>query len=1468
MEKDKSERDEGLPHPRAKANFLSAATFSWTFPMFRLGYKRDLEVTDLYATLKEHSSNNLGDKFERKWNEEYSKATKRKKEPSLTKVVFSVFGGDIAFFGLFLLFIEVVVRVAQPLLLGRLIRYFTQKQMSAEESGQMAAAHELVTERDAYLYAVGLIGLSTLSAVLIHLYMMGAMHIGMKMRVGLCSLIYRKALRLSKTALGETTVGQIVNLLSNDVNRYDIACISTHYLWIGPLETVIVTYFLWQEIGVASLVGVAALLVAIPLQAWLGRKSSVYRLRTAIRTDERIRLMNEIISGIQVIKMYAWEKSFANMVSNARRKELNEIRKTSYVRALLLSFIIFHSRLAVFMSILAYVITGSSINAEKVFTVISFFNILRQTLTIYFPQGIGQIAEAMVSTKRLQKFMMYEEIQDTSYTCAATNSNSEDNGKQMNDVDKTKSDNTKENGTSKENGPMGVSVTINPKESGEAAIVMDKLTAKWTPDLTENTLNNINLKLPHGSLMAVIGLVGAGKSSLLYAILRELPLSSGSLTLNGGRLSYASQEPWLFAGSVRQNILFGEPYDRERYREVTRVCALRPDLEMMPYGDRTVVGDRGVSLSGGQRARINLARSSSLLYAILRELPLSSGSLTLNGGRLSYASQEPWLFAGSVRQNILFGEPYDRERYREVTRVCALRPDLEMMPYGDRTVVGDRGVSLSGGQRARINLARSFMFFPGYLKNKTRILVTHQLQYLNNLELIIMLDNGNILAQGNYKHIQSSGKDLANLMAKHTESDDSDPSSSHVQRRSSVQSIASSLDDSKMQEEPPETKETHSVGTVSGRVYKSYISASGNFFMVIYCLLLCILTQLFGSGGDFWITYWVNLEEQKLLREQQGVDIHLNLTTNSTSEVTKSNNGTYIYADGDYLLRTTPWFDLTQRTCMYIFTFFIAGVVLVTLIRSFTFVRMCVRASMTLHDNMFNSVTRATMKFFNTNSSGPILNRFSKDMGSIDDMLPGAMIDCLQIGLTIVGIITVVALINYLLLIPTFVIAIIFYYLRRFYLSTSRSIKRLEGVTRSPVFSHLTASLQGLSTIRAFNAQDKLREEFDNHQDLHSSAWYMFVATSRAFGFCLDLFCLIYISLVTLSFLLLGTETFGGNVGLAITQSVALTGMFQWGMRQSAELENQMTSVERVLEYTNLDSEPPLESPPEKKPPPTWPSEGKIEFSKVYLSYVDEEPPVLKNLNFVIKAGDKVGIVGRTGAGKSSLIAALFRLTPTSGDILIDDVSTAQLGLHEVRSKISIIPQEPVLFSGTMRKNLDPFGEYPDSVLWNALEEVDLKDAVSELAGGLHAKMSEGGTNFSVGQRQLVCLARAIVGNNKILIMDEATANVDPQTDALIQKTIRRKFTNCTVLTIAHRLNTIMDSDMVLVMSAGSLVEYNHPYLLLKNSDGIFFKMVEQTGKSTAEALHKIAAECYKKYIDEDDEDDIYNKRASSVTDL
>lgn len=322
-------------------------------------------------------------------------------------------------------------------------------------------------------------------------------------------------------------------------------------------------------------------------------------------------------------------------------------------------------------------------------------------------------------------------------------------------------------------------------------------------------------------------------------------------------------------------------------------------------------------------------------------------------------------------------------------------------------------------------------------------------------------------------------------------------------------------------------------------------------------------------------------------------------------------------------------------------------------------------------------------------------------------------------------------------------------------------------------------------------------------------------------------------------------DFYGGDIGLVITQYIGLTGAMQWGMRQWSELENQMVSMERLLEYNQIETEPKRED--NTKKPENWPDRGQIEFRDLSLSYnPSSDSPVLKNLRFTIHSNEKVGIVGRTGAGKSSMITALFHLYPIQGTILIDGIDTTELPLEEVRSKISIIPQEPVLFSGTMRKNLDPFEEYSDETIWKALDQVELKTVVSELPAGLHSNVSEGGLNFSVGQRQLVCLARALIRNNKILVMDEATANVDPHTDSLIQNTIRDKFAHCTVLTIAHRLHTVMDSDKMLVMDAGRVVEFGHPYDLLKKKEGILYNLVETTGKTTSANFLNIAREvCY-----------------------
>ena len=354
----------------------------------------------------------------------------------------------------------------------------------------------------------------------------------------------------------------------------------------------------------------------------------------------------------------------------------------------------------------------------------------------------------------------------------------------------------------------------------------------------------------------------------------------------------------------------------------------------------------------------------------------------------------------------------------------------------------------------------------------------------------------------------------------------------------------------------------------------------------------------------------------------------------------------------------------------------------------------------------------------------------------------------------------------------------------------------------------------------------------------------MFMSITRCFAFWLDLVCVIYIAVITFAFVEMDASQIpGGNVGLAITQVIGLVGMTQWGIRQSSELENQMVSVERVLEYANLPSEDQSGNEVKIKAPEDWPSRGEIEFKDLSLYYNDESKPAITNLNFLIKPQEKIGIVGRTGAGKSSIIQALFRMPKISGVIKIDGVDTQSLSLEELRKNISIIPQDPILFSGSLRWNLDPFDENTDEAIWNVLNQVELKETVTTLAGGLMCRISDGGSNFSLGQRQLICLGRALLRKNKILVLDEATASVDYETDALIQKTINTEFANCTVLTIAHRLHTVIKADKILVMDNGTMVEFDHPHALLKNENGYLTKLVNETSS----LLVDIAKESFEK---------------------
>ncbi|KAF2881312.1 hypothetical protein ILUMI_24868, partial [Ignelater luminosus] len=816
------------------------------------------------------------------------------------------------------------------------------------------------------------------------------------------------------------------------------------------------------------------------------------------------------------------------------------------------------------------------------------------------------------------------------------------------------------------------------------------------------------------------------------------------------------------------------------------------------------------------------AGKSTLFKLMLSDIKKDGGTVEIFG-KMSYASQEPWLFPGTVRQNIIFGERFDETRYETVVKVCALKKDFDTFPYGDKTYLTDKGLNLSRGQKTRINLARAVYkvadiyllddcfsavdnhvgkhifheCIKKFLQNKICILVTHHSQFFREADNIVLLDKGIIEYQGKYAHVEE--KHMQKFMIVIDSYEDIKEGYKKVEEieETIANNIENANETSKLLLAAAPTKkhiyeESTAEGAVKKEVYFKYLISGGGIKMLILLVILSISAQAMSSWSDYFISFWVDMEQ-----ELSG--FRHNQTTNSTEykELEKSHD-----------------------SVMKQYSFVILGAVVLSLLNSFAFFTFAIKASKNIHNLILKRILNAAMMFFDTHLSGNILNRFSRDLGILDESMPYTVLDISGIILSLLGTLSVVSSVNLFFLIPSTFYIIILLIARRLYIPTGRSIRRLEGATRSPVIGHLNATLEGLTTIRASRTEQILRKEFDRHQDLYNSVAYMNLATTRAFGFYLDAFSSFYMVIITLTFLFIKTETLAGQVGLAITQSFSLTGLLQWAVRQWAEFENEMTSTERVLEYSKIESE---EKSGDRLN--SWPSSGRIVYTDVSLRYSSTSEKVLKNVSFEVLPKQKIGIVGRTGAGKTSVVSTLFRMYEYRGNICIDDVDINSIAVELLRSKISIIPQDPVLFSGTIRSNLDPYNKHSDKELWDALEEVEMK----RLVDSLNCSISDGGVNFSIGQRQLVCLARAIISHNVILILDEATANVDPQTDSLIQRTIKRKFSDCTVITIAHKLHTIMDSDNVLVMDSGVGVEYDHPKVLLEKK-GLFYNMVREAG--------------------------------------
>ncbi|TMW62206.1 hypothetical protein Poli38472_009699 [Pythium oligandrum] len=831
---------------------------------------------------------------------------------------------------------------------------------------------------------------------------------------------------------------------------------------------------------------------------------------------------------------------------------------------------------------------------------------------------------------------------------------------------------------------------------------------------------------------------------------------------------------------------------------------------------------------------------TSLLNALLGEMKRMSGVCAVNGD-IAFVSQESWIRNASMKENILFESTFDPQRYEQVLEATQLALDLHSLPNGDQTEIGERGINLSGGQKARVTIARAMYrenydililddplsavdphvahaifneCIVGLAKDKTRLLVLNShYELLPHADKILVVQHGRIVGDGKYGEILAQFPDLGvqtqklnsaeeDVIDEH-ESVDVEKVKGHAIAHAAASAVVvttpvvvSGEEEAKKDEPARLVQEEDRVkGKVSGQTYRTYFDETGYNGALVVAVLVVIfgIAQALKIGGDWWQGYWAKQMPRK------GVDSS--------------------YSDVWY----AGWYMGLIVVCT-----------IVTLVRGVVLMESCMRSAKNLHDELFRRVLSAPVnQYFDITPVGRILNRFSNDLDQVDSTLPQQYQSLFQSSTLVVGCLVVCAMASLWIALSYVPMIAIFIVTGLYFKQTSREIKRLEGVTRTPIFNLFSETLNGLDTIRAFHMENKFIQLNKSAVDINTSFYFNYWAAGRWLAVRLDWLSVVIIFVVSL-FIVLSKGSIAPTVaGLAITYSLMLTSMVQWCVRAFDLTDNAMTSVERLLHFRTIPTE---SNGSDCTPinPEAWPSNGSIRFDNLCLKYRPELPRVLRGVSMDIAGGEKVGICGRTGAGKSSLMIALFRICEfESGSLFIDGVDISQLKLRELRRSLAIIPQDPVLFSGSLRENLDPYGDCSDEAIWNVLKQVHLADAVTKWGAGLEFIVSERGDNLSVGQRQLVCIGRALLKDSKIVVLDEATANVDSATDNLIQATIKETFRHKTVLIIAHRINTIMHCDKIAVMDAGKVAEFGSPAELLRQSDSIFSSLAQRSAAAT-----------------------------------
>nr|XP_023501902.1 ATP-binding cassette sub-family C member 8 isoform X4 [Equus caballus] len=1154
-----------------------------------------------------------------------------------------------------------------------------------------------------------------------------AIETGINLRGAIQTKIYNKIMHLSTSnlSMGEMTAGQICNLVAIDTNQL---------MWF---------FFLCPNLW------------AMPVQEY---------------SNERLKQTNEMLRGIKLLKLYAWENIFRTRVEMTRKKEMTSLRAFAVYTSISIFMNTAIPIAAVLITFVGHVsfFKEADFSPSVAFASLSLFHILVTPLFL-LSSVVRSTVKALVSVQKLSEFLSSAEIRKEQ--CAPREPAPQGQASKYPAVP-LKVVNRRRPAREDCRGLTGPLQRLAPSADGDADNCCVQIIGgffTWTPDGIP-TLSNITIRIPRGQLTMIVGQVGCGKSSLLLATLGEMQKISGAVFWNSslpdsetgedpsperepaanadvrkrGPVAYASQKPWLLNATVEENITFESPFNKQRYKMVIEACSLQPDIDILPHGDQTQIGERGINLSGGQRQRISVARA---LYQHTNVVFLDDPFSALDVHLSDHLMQ-----AGI----------------------------LELLRDDKRTVV----------------------------------LVTHKLQYLPHADWIIAMKDGTIQREGTLKDFQRSECQLFEHWKTLMNRQDQELEKETVMERKATEPPqglprAMSSRDGLLQDEEEEEEEAaeseeeddlssvlHQRAKIPWRACAKYLSSAG-----ILLLSLLVFSQLLKHmvlvAIDYWLAKWTDSA------------LTLSPTTRNCS--------------------LSQDCSLDQTVYAMVFTVLCSLGIVLCLVTSVTVEWTGLKVAKRLHRSLLNRIILAPMRFFETTPLGSILNRFSSDCNTIDQHIPSTL-ECLSRStLLCVSALAVISYVTPVFLVALLPLAVVCYFIQKYFRVASRDLQQLDDTTQLPLLSHFAETVEGLTTIRAFRYETRFQQKLLEYTDSNNIASLFLTAANRWLEVRMEYIgaCVVLIAAVTSISNSLHRELSAGLVGLGLTYALMVSNYLNWMVRNLADMEIQLGAVKRIhgLLKTEAESYEGLLEP--SLIPKNWPDQGKIQIQNLSVRYDSSLKPVLKHVNALISPGQKIGICGRTGSGKSSFSLAFFRMVDMfEGRIIIDGIDIAKLPLHTLRSRLSIILQDPVLFSGTIRFNLDPEKKCSDSTLWEALEIAQLKLVVKALPGGLDAIITEGGENFSQGQRQLFCLARAFVRKTSIFIMDEATASIDMATENILQKVVMTAFADRTVVTIAHRVHTILSADLVIVLKRGAILEFDKPEKLLSRKDSIFASFV------------------------------------------